>query len=59
MNLHLTASCLTHVNESTEMTFDCAFKAYDQADLLTELGFEVTKPKSLDGDKTFTITITR
>ena len=41
MNLELTASCLTHVNSSTEMTFDDAFKAYEQADIYTMLGFEV------------------
>ena len=58
MNLELTASCLTHVNKSTEMTFDSAFEAYEQADIFTMLGFEVTPPQCLDGTS-FTITITR
>ncbi len=58
MNLELTANCLTHVNESTELTFDDAFKAYEQADIFTMLGFEVTPPKSLDG-VTFTIVVSR
>jgi hypothetical protein len=58
MNIALTANCLTHVNDSTELTFDCSYKAHDQADLFTALGFEVTAPKSFDGE-TFTITVTR
>lgn len=58
MNLELTANCLTHVNTSTELTFDDAVKAYEQAEIFTTLGFEVTKPTSFDG-VTFTITITR
>lgn len=58
MNLELTASCLHHVNKSTELTFEDAFKAYEQADIFTMLGFEVDGPKSLDGE-TFTITVTR
>ena len=58
MNISLTASCLTHVNKSTEMTFDDAFEAYEQADIFTMLGFEVSAPKSMDG-VSFTITITQ
>lgn len=56
MNLELTASCLTHVNERTEMTFARAEKAYEQAELFTSLGFEVDGPKSFDGE-TFTIVV--
>ena len=58
MNLALTASCLTHVNKTMELTFDDAFKAYEQADVFTMLGFEVDGPKSLDGE-TFTITVSQ
>lgn len=58
MNLELTSSCLTNVNERTELTFDCSFKAHEQADLFTMLGFEVDGPTSFDGE-TFTIMITQ
>jgi hypothetical protein len=54
----VTVSCLQHVNKETEMTFDDAYKAYEQADVFTMLGFEVDPPKSLDGE-TFTIVIRR
>jgi hypothetical protein len=56
MNISLTAQCLTHVNKNTEITCNDLVKAYEQADLFTSLGFEVTTPKSLD-DETYTITI--
>jgi hypothetical protein len=58
MNIELTASCLTHVNEHTEMSFECSFKAHEQAEIFTMLGFEVDGPTSLDGE-TFTITVSR
>ena len=58
MNLQLVSSCLSHVNKSTELTFEDAYKAYEQADIFTMLGFEVDGPKSLDGE-TFTITVTQ
>ena len=59
MSISMTASCLTHVNKSTEMSFDDAFEAYEQADIFTMLGFEVSAPVSTDGGATYTITITR
>jgi len=59
MSIAMTANCLTHVNKSTEMSFDDAFTAYEQADIFTMLGFEVTTPVSIDGGATFQITITR
>lgn len=59
MNLHLTASCLMHVNATTELSFEDLYKAYEQAELFTNLGFEVSTPESLDGDATYTIRITQ
>lgn len=58
MNLHLTTSCLTHVNTTTELTFDDAGQAYEQAEIFTTLGFEVSAPTSLDGE-TYTIVVSR
>lgn len=58
MNLAIVSSLLTHVNKSTELTFDDSYKAHEQADIFTELGFEVAGPTSFDG-QTFTITVTQ
>lgn len=58
MNIDLATTCLTHVNKTTELTFDDAFKAYEQADIFTMLGFEVDGPTSFDGE-TFTIMVTQ
>jgi hypothetical protein len=58
MDLELVSSCLTNVNASTELTFECSFEAHEQADIFTMLGFEVAGPTSFDGE-TFTITVTR
>jgi hypothetical protein len=58
MNFELTADCLTHVDETTELTFDCSYKAHEQAEFLTSIGFEVDGPTSFDGE-TFTITVSR
>lgn len=57
--MSLIANCFQYVNRSTEMLFDDAFEAYEQADIFTMLGFEVTGPVSTDGGAIFIITITR
>ena len=56
--ISLTASCLTHVNKTTEHTFECSYKAHEHAEFFTELGFEVDGPMSFDGE-TFTITVSQ
>lgn len=58
MNLNTASDCLTHVAETTEMTFDTKFEALEQAEIFTNLGFEVDGPTSFDGES-FTVTISR
>lgn len=51
-------NCLDRVGETSELTFNDAIKAYEHADLFTSMGFEVSEPRSFDGE-TYTITISR
>jgi hypothetical protein len=55
----MNAATLENVNKSTEFSFDDVIKAYEQAELYTELGFEVTVPKSYDGGATFFIVVSK
>lgn len=50
------ATAVQHHVGPIEQTHTDIIKAYEAAELLTELGFEVTKPKSMDYGKTYTFT---